>query len=79
MEKTMLNYTTKQINGNFKVKVSGMFEGRKVSTLVGVAGLTKMVGDDDLLNRLLDRAFDCPDDKCICRLRRGLKISFYYA
>ena len=74
-----LKYTTREINFNFKIKVSGIFDGEKVNTLVGVAGLVKMVNDIELTNRLLDRAFDCMDDKCVCKLRRGLKISFYYA
>ncbi len=74
-----LKYTTKEINSNFKVKVSGIVEGRKINTLVGVSGLVKMVGDMALCNRLLDRAFDCLDDKCVCKLRRGIKISFYFA
>ena len=74
-----LKYTTKQINGNYKIKISGMFEGQKINTLVGVSGLVKMVNDIELTNRLLDRAFDCMDDVCVCKLRRGLKISFYFA
>lgn len=75
----MLTYTTKQINRNFKIKVSGIYDGQKVSTLVGVTGLLRFVNDDALANRLLDRAFNSMDDKCVCRLRRGLKISFYVA
>lgn len=78
-EVKMLNYTTTQINGNFKIKVSGMYEGRKINTLVGVAGLMKFVDDADLTNRLLDRAFASMEDKCVCKLRRGIKISFYVA
>lgn len=74
-----LKYTTKEINGNYKIKVSGLFEGKKINTLVGVSGLIKMVGDIALTNRLLDRAFDCMSDKCVCKLRRGIKISFYVA
>ena len=73
-----LKYTTKEINGNYKIKVSGMFDGVK-NTLVGVSGLLKMVDDIELTNRLLDRAFDCMGDVCVCKLRRGLKISFYIA
>ena len=75
----MLTYTTRQINRNFKIKVSGIYEGQKVSTLVGVTGLLRFVNDVDLTNRLLDRAFNSMDDKCVCKLRRGLKISFYVA
>lgn len=74
-----LNYTTREINKNFKVKVSGNYEGRKINTLVGVAGLTKIVNDIELTNRLLDRAFNSMDDVCVCKLRRGVKISFYVA
>lgn len=73
-----LNYTTREINRNFKVKISGLYDGQKVNTLVGVRGLVSMVGDIDLTNRLLDRAFNSADDKCVCKLRRGLKVSFYF-
>lgn len=73
-----LNYTTREINKNFKVKISGLYDGQKVNTLVGVRGLVRMVGDIDLTNRLLDRAFNSADDKCVCKLRRGLKVSFYF-
>ena len=74
---TTLNYTTRQINRNFKVKISGIYEGKKVNTLVGVRGLVAMVNDIELTNRLLDRAFRTMEDKVVCKLRRGLKISFY--
>jgi len=76
---TTLNYTTRQINRNFKVKISGIYEGQKINTLVGVRGLVAMVNDIELTNRLLDRAFNCMNDVCVCKLRRGLKISFYAA
>lgn len=72
-----LNYTSKTINQNFKIKVSGTFEGNKVNTLVGVSGLVRMVNDIELTNRLLDRAFDCMKDVCVCKLRRGLRVAFY--
>ena len=73
----ILKYSKREINRNFKVKVSGTYEGQKVSTLVGVNGLLRFVGDIDLTNRILDRAFNGRDDKCVCRLRRGIAISFY--
>lgn len=75
----MLKYTTKKINGNFKIKVSGQYNGEDVNTLVGVSGFLRMVNDVELCNRLLDRAFNSVTDKCVCKLRRGLKISFYVA
>ena len=74
-----LKYTTREINRNYKIKVYGLFDGQKVNTLVGVSGFLKMVNDIELCNRLLDRAFDCMGDKCVCKLRRGIKISFYVA
>lgn len=74
-----LKYTTKQINRDYKIKVSGLYNGEKVNTLVGVSGLVRMVGDIELTNRLLDRAFACMEDKCVCKLRRGIKVSFYVA
>lgn len=77
MEK--LNYTTREINHNFKIKVSGQFEGHKIHTLVGVSGLLRVVNDIALTNRLLDRAFNSKGDVEVCKLRRGIKISFYWA
>ena len=74
-----LKYTTREINGNYKIKVSGLFDGKKINTLVGVAGLVRIVADLELTNRLLDRAFNSLEDKCVCKLRRGIKISFYAA
>lgn len=68
-----MNYTSKQINFNFKIKVYG----QGLNTLVGVSGLRRIVGDDALCNRLLDRAFASLDDKQVCKLRRGIKITFY--
>lgn len=73
-----LNYTTAEINRNFKIKVFGVVDGKKINTLVGVSGLLNLLdGAVDLMNRLLDRAFNSKGDKCVCKLRRGLQISFY--
>ena len=74
-----LKYTTREINANYKIKVSGLYDGAKVNTLVGVAGLVRMVNDIEVTNRLLDRAFATMNDKVVCKLRRGIKISFYVA
>ena len=76
---TTLKYTTREINRNYKIKVSGVYDGNKINTLVGVAGLIRLVGDIKLTNRLLDRAFNDMTDCCVCKLRRGIKISFYVA
>lgn len=72
-----LEYTTKEINRTFKIKVNGLFNGKKINTLVGVSGLIKLVGVE-MANKLLRRAFRCVKDAGHCKLRRGLKISFYY-
>lgn len=76
MEET-LKYTTKEINRTYKIKVSGMVDGKKINTLVGVSGLINLIKDVELTNRLLNRAFNDPSDVCVCKLRRGIKISFY--
>ena len=73
-----LKYTTREINRNYKIKINGIVNGKKVNMLVGVSGLIKIVGDIDLVNRSLDRAFNCIGDKEVCKLRRGVKITFYY-
>lgn len=74
---TKLNYTKHEINSTFKIKVSGVLDSTRINTLVGVQGFLEMVGNMDLANRLLDRAFAGQGDKCECKLRRGIKISFY--
>lgn len=51
-----LEYTTKEINRTFKIKVNGLFNGKKINTLVGVSGLIKLVGVE-MANKLLRRAF----------------------
>lgn len=70
-------YTTAEINRNFRIKVAGVDgNGKRINTLVGVSGLIKLIGED-LFNKFVKRAFDCMLDVCVCKLRRGLKISFY--
>lgn len=64
-----LEYTTKEINRTFKIKVNGMFNGKKINTLVGVSGLIKLVGVE-MANKLLRRAFRCVKDAEHCKLRR---------
>lgn len=72
-----LNYTTREINLNFRIKVSGLNEtGKRINKLVGVAGAIALIGIE-MLNKLLKRAFACKEDVCVCKLRRGLKFSFY--
>lgn len=75
--KQNLNYQTSEINKNFRIKVSGHdANGKCINKLVGVAGAIELVGIE-MLNKLLKRAFASMGDVCVCKLRRGLKFSFY--
>ena len=75
--KRNLIYTTTEINKNFRIKVFGYNAGgKKINTLMGVAGILALIGEE-LLNKFLRRAFSCMEDVCVCKLRRGLKVSFY--
>lgn len=74
-----IKYSTKEINSNFKIKVSGVSKGVKVHKLVGVSGLVGLVGNNDLVNTILEKAFNRGLDKFEHKLRRGLKVTFYAA
>lgn len=72
-----LNYTTSEINRNYRIKVSGIDnQGNRIHKLVGVSGAIELIGVE-MLNKFLDRAAACMDDVCVCKLRRGIKFSFY--
>ena len=72
-----LRYSSVEINRSFRLMVSGIDAlGNKINKLVGVSGLIALIGIE-MLNKLLDRAFSCLLDVCVCKLRRGLKVSFY--
>lgn len=73
-----LNYTTREVNRNFRIKVSGLdAAGKRINKLVGVAGAIALIGIE-MLNKLLKRAFACMEDVCYCKLRRGIKFGFYW-
>ena len=77
MKTNILSYTKTEINRNFRIKVYGVDSmGNRINKLVGVAGILALIGVE-LLNKFLNRAFHCMDDVCVCKLRRGLKVSFY--
>lgn len=74
---TQLNYSTRYINRNYLIKVAGVDnEGCKINTLVGVSGMLALI-DIELANKFLARAEKGMGDNCVCKLRRGLKITFY--
>lgn len=77
MNKNSLTYSPKEINRNFRIKVAGVdANGNKINKLVGVSGAIALIGIE-LLNKFLTRAFNTAEDVCVCKLRRGLKFSFY--
>ena len=71
-----LERTTKEINMNFRIKVNGIVDGKKINTLVGVSGLIKLVGIE-MANKMIRRAFNGKGDKIECKLRCGIKVVFY--
>lgn len=72
-----LKYSTREINRDFKIKAYGYTEeGKKVDRLVGVSGLLLLIGVEHA-NKQLERAYRLGDDKCVCKLRRGLKVTYY--
>ena len=71
-----LEYSTKSINRNFRIKVNGIVDGKKINKLVGVKELIELIGVGMAI-KMLRRAFNGTDDKTVCKLRRGIKISFY--
>ncbi len=77
MKAKELQYSTREINRDFKIKVYGYTEeGAKVDTLVGVSGLILLIGVE-LANKQIERAYKSGKDKCVCKLRRGLKVTYY--
>lgn len=68
-----------QQNQSIAISVSRLTElvdGKKINKLVGVKGLIELIGVG-MANKMLRRAFNGTDDKTVCKLRRGIKISFY--
>lgn len=72
-----LHYSTRTINRSFKIKIEGNYNGAYIKTLVGVSGLIRIVGDMEMTNKILDRAFASKGQKFVARLRRGICLSFY--
>lgn len=75
---TKLNYSTTYINKNYRIKVFGVNEegGEKINKLVGVSGLLDLIGVE-LANKFLAKREKNMKDACVCKLRRGLKVTFY--
>lgn len=69
--------TTAAINRNFRIKINGIVNGEYVSKLVGVRGLLELLGSWAKVVKFALRAFDCLDDKCVCKVYGGAKVTFY--
>ena len=77
MKKQGQKFSSKFINQNFRIKVFGRTEdGRRINTLMGVSGIIAMIGEE-LFYKFIQRALDCMQDVCVCKLRRGLQVSLY--
>lgn len=72
-----LTYSVTEINKNFKIKVMRFDNDKLVERLVGVSGLIDEVGDKEIVNSLITRAFRSGKDKTVCKLRRGLKVILF--
>ena len=72
-----MTHTTTEINRDFRIKVNGLNnEGNKINTLVGVSGAIALVGEE-LFDKFINRAYNQGKDACVCKLRRGLKLTLY--
>ena len=72
-----MDYTSSVTNKNFKIKVYGLDNnGKKINKLVGVSGLIALIGIE-FVNKFVKRAFNEGADATYCKLRRGLKVTFY--
>lgn len=65
-----------RINADYRIKVYGIVDGIKVNHLLGVSGLVALIGDE-LTDKFICRAYASGMDSTHCKLRRGIKVSFY--
>ena len=78
MNATALAYKSSTINRDFRIKAAGIDpQGNRINTLVGVNGLIALIGIE-FANKFLNRAYSNGEDKCCCKLRRGIRITFYW-
>lgn len=71
-------YPSSYINRNYLIKVNGLSpSGDKLNVLVGVSGAIALIGEE-LFYKFVGRAKrDMNHDVTHCKLRRGIKFSFY--
>ena len=72
------SYSTSYSNGIYRIKVKGLApSGKKLNILVGVSGAIALIGEE-LFYKFVGRAEkDYNHDVTHCKLRRGIKFSFY--
>lgn len=72
------SYPSYYINKNYLIKVNGLSpSGCKLNVLVGVSGAIALIGEE-LFYKFVGRAEnDINHDVTHCKLRRGIKFSFY--
>lgn len=71
-------YTTAFINRNFRIKVFGMVDGKKVNKLVGVSGLLELLnGDMEKMDKYITRSLKSMQDKTCCKIYGGAMVTFY--
>lgn len=71
-----MTYSSKKINGEFKLKVRGIFNGKKINTLVGVSGLINIIGEE-FAEKFTCKAFASMGDSATFKLRRGIQVTYY--
>lgn len=72
-----MTYTTTNINRDFRIKVFGRNEeGKKINTLVGVSGAIALIGEEKF-DKFVCKAYDRGEDAFVCKLKRGIKFTFY--
>ena len=71
-------YSTSYINQNYLIKVNGFApSGKKLNVLVGVSGAIALIGEELFYKFVYRAERDYNNDKTVCKLRRGIKFSFY--
>jgi hypothetical protein len=67
---------SKYINQNWKIKISGFTGTEKVHTLIGVAKLFEILGEEKTTG-IIEKATESGMDKITFKFRRGLKVTLY--
>lgn len=71
-------YSSSYINRNYLIKVNGLSpSGDKLNVLVGVSGAIALIGEELFYKFICRAERDTNHDVTHCKLRRGIKFSFY--